>query len=151
KEYPTPAAPLVVLRGVNLKLSPGQRLAVVGPSGSGKSTLLNILGTLDSPTAGSVRIGDVNPFALSAKELARFRSRSVGFIFQDHHLLPQCTALENVLLPRLAFGTTTDQDRASAMELLGPVGLAPRTTHLPSELSGGPPQRAPIARPTLTP
>jgi lipoprotein-releasing system ATP-binding protein len=146
KEYPTPAAPLAVLRGVDLKLSPGQRLAVVGPSGSGKSTLLNILGTLDTPTAGSVRIADVDPFALSPKDLAKFRSRSVGFIFQDHHLLPQCTALENVLLPRLALGTTTDQDRARALDLLKEVGLADRTTHLPAELSGGERQRVAIAR-----
>src|SRR3954464_15284602 len=108
KEYPTPTAPLVVLRGVNLKLSPGQRLAVVGPSGSGKSTLLNILGTLDTPSGGSGRVGGPDPFALAAKALAAFRSRSIGFVFQDHHLLPQCTALENVLLPRLALGKTTE-------------------------------------------
>src|SRR5947208_16799171 len=96
KEYPTPTQPLVVLKGVNLKLSPGERLAVVGPSGSGKSTLLNILGTLDTPSGGTVRVGETDPFALDAKALAAFRSRSIGFVFQDHHLLPQCTALENV-------------------------------------------------------
>jgi lipoprotein-releasing system ATP-binding protein len=146
KEYPTPATPLVVLRGVNLKLSPGQRLAVVGPSGSGKSTLLNILGTLDSPTAGAVRLADVDPFSLPPKDLAKFRSRSIGFIFQDHHLLPQCTALENVLLPRLALGKTTEDDRRRAVELLGQVGLADRITHLPAELSGGERQRVAIAR-----
>src|SRR5438874_4595729 len=83
KVYPTPTQPLVVLRGVNLKLSPGERLAVVGPSGSGKSTLLNILGTLDSPSGGSVLLGGVDPFSLDGKELARFRSQSIGFIFQD--------------------------------------------------------------------
>src|SRR5690242_19869621 len=94
KEYPTPTTPLVVLKGMNLKLSPGERLAIVGPSGSGKSTLLNILGTLDTPSGGSVRVGEVDPFALDAKALAAFRSRSIGFVFQDHHLLPQCTALE---------------------------------------------------------
>src|SRR5258706_2131352 len=93
KEYPTPAQPLVVLRSVNLKLSPGERLAVVGPSGSGKSTLLNILGTLDSPTGGSVRLAGMDPFSLAGQELARFRSQSIGFILQDHHLLPQCKAL----------------------------------------------------------
>jgi lipoprotein-releasing system ATP-binding protein len=146
KEYPTPAAPLVVLKGVNLQLSPGQSLAIVGPSGSGKSTLLNILGTLDTPSGGSVRVGDVDPFALSANDLAAFRSRSIGFIFQDHHLLPQCTALENVLLPRLALGKTTEDDRRRAVELLGQVGLANRVTHLPAELSGGERQRVAIAR-----
>jgi len=147
KEYPTPTTPLVVLRGVNLALSPGERLAIVGPSGSGKSTLLNILGTLDTPSGGSVRVGGVDPFGLDAKALAAFRSRSIGFIFQDHHLLPQCTALENVLLPRLALGaSTTEDDRRRAVELLGQVGLADRVTHLPAELSGGERQRVAIAR-----
>src|SRR3712207_4696276 len=92
KSYPTPAEPLVVLRGVSLSLAAGESLAIVGPSGSGKSTLLNILGTLDRPTAGSVTLGGTDPFALSAAELAKFRATRVGFIFQDHHLLPQCTA-----------------------------------------------------------
>jgi lipoprotein-releasing system ATP-binding protein len=146
KEYPTPTTPLVVLRGVNLRLSPGERLAIVGPSGSGKSTLLNILGTLDAPSGGSVRVGDADPFALDPKALAAFRSRSIGFIFQDHHLLPQCTALENVLLPRLALGKTNEEDRRRAVELLGQVGLADRVTHLPAELSGGERQRVAIAR-----
>ena len=85
KEYPTPGEPLVILRGVNLSMSPGDALAIVGPSGSGKSTLLNILGTLDQPTCGSVRLGDVNPFDLSADQLARFRSERVGVVFEDHH------------------------------------------------------------------
>jgi lipoprotein-releasing system ATP-binding protein len=146
KEYPTPTAPLVVLKGVNLKLAPGDRLAVVGPSGSGKSTLLNILGTLDTPSGGTVRLADVDPFSLDPKALAQFRSRSIGFIFQDHHLLPQCTALENVLLPRLALAKTTDEDHRRAVELLGQVGLAERVTHLPAELSGGERQRVAIAR-----
>jgi lipoprotein-releasing system ATP-binding protein len=146
KEYPTPTVPLVVLRGVNLKLSPGERLAVVGPSGSGKSTLLNILGTLDTPSGGSVRVGETDPFALDPKALAAFRSRSIGFVFQDHHLLPQCTALENVLLPRLALAKTTEDDRRRAVELLGQVGLGDRVTHLPAELSGGERQRVAIAR-----
>jgi lipoprotein-releasing system ATP-binding protein len=146
KEYPTPTQPLVVLKSVNLKLSPGERLAIVGPSGSGKSTLLNILGTLDTPSGGAVRLADVDPFSLDPKELAKFRSRSIGFIFQDHHLLPQCTALENVLLPRLALSKTTDDDHRRAVELLGQVGLADRVTHLPAELSGGERQRVAIAR-----
>jgi len=146
KEYPTPAEPLVVLKGLSLRVSAGERIAILGASGSGKSTLLNILGTLDSPTAGAVRLGEVDPFALSPKELAGFRSRSIGFVFQDHHLLPQCTALENVLLPRLALGKTTQADGERAKELLERVGLSARATHLPAELSGGERQRVAIAR-----
>ena len=147
KQYPTPREPLVVLKGVSLTLAPGQRLAVVGPSGSGKSTLLNILGTLDTPTSGRVRLAGVDPFALSPDELAGFRSKSIGFVFQDHHLLPQCTALENVLLPRLAReGKTTTADAQRASDLLAKVGLTERATHLPAELSGGERQRVAIAR-----
>lgn len=146
KEYPTPAEPLVVLKGVSFSLSPGETLAIVGPSGSGKSTLLNILGTLDRPTRGSVRMGDVDPNALSPAELARFRARHIGFVFQDHHLLPQCTALENVLIPRLALGRVSDADAGRGAELLRLVGLEERARHLPSELSGGERQRVAIAR-----
>ncbi|MDB5171717.1 MAG: lolD [Phycisphaerales bacterium] len=146
KEYPTPAEPLVVLRGVSFSLSPGDRVAVVGPSGSGKSTLLNILGTLDTPTAGTVTLAGVDPFRLSAKELAKFRSTRVGFVFQDHHLLPQCNALENVLIARLATGSVNKTDTDRAAELLKQVGLDDRATHLPAELSGGERQRVAIAR-----
>jgi lipoprotein-releasing system ATP-binding protein len=146
KEYPTPAEPLVVLRGVDLALAPGESVAVVGPSGSGKSTLLNILGTLDRPTRGDVRLDGVDPFSLSANDLARFRGERVGFIFQDHHLLPQCTALENVLVARLAVGPVSKDDSARAAELLRLVGLEGRATHQPAELSGGERQRVAIAR-----
>jgi lipoprotein-releasing system ATP-binding protein len=147
KEYPTPAEPLVVLRDVALDLGPGDSLAIVGPSGSGKSTLLNILGTLDRPTAGSVRLGAVDPFALDETALAGFRSRHVGFIFQDHHLLPQCTALENVLLPRIASeGKAPEGAIARGRELLRQVGLERRERHFPSELSGGERQRVAVAR-----
>lgn len=146
KEYPTPTSPLVVLKDVSFELSPGESLAIVGPSGSGKSTLLNILGTLDHPTAGSVRFGDIDPFALSESALARFRSEHVGFIFQDHHLLPQCTALENVLLPRLARDGKAGDAVGRAKELLRLVGLDQRETHFPSELSGGERQRVAVAR-----
>ena len=146
KEYPTPSAPLVVLRGVSLEISTGQTLAIVGPSGSGKSTLLNILGTLDRPTRGSVRLGDRDPFSLSSKQLAGFRSSRIGFVFQDHHLLPQCTALENVLIAKLASGPVGDSDAQRGRELLALVGLADRAAHLPSELSGGERQRVAIAR-----
>ncbi len=146
KEYPTPAEPLVVLKGVSLELRPGESLAVVGPSGSGKSTLLNILGTLDRPTRGSVTLGGQDPFSLNVNDLAHFRSGRVGFIFQDHHLLPQCTAIENVLVARLAAGKVTKEDSARAAELLHQVGLSGRATHLPAELSGGERQRVAIAR-----
>jgi lipoprotein-releasing system ATP-binding protein len=146
KEYPTPAEPLSVLRGVSLDLVSGDSLAIVGPSGSGKSTLLSILGTLDRPTRGQVLLAGMDPFSLSPNELAGFRSRKIGFVFQDHHLLPQCTALENVLLARLAAGRVGPEDVARGKELLGRVGLADRLTHLPSELSGGERQRVAIAR-----
>src|SRR6478672_311693 len=104
KEYPTPGEPLRVLGGVSFSLSRGQNLAIVGPSGSGKSTLLSIIGTLEPSTSGSVRLNGQNPFALSEAGLAEFRSRRIGFVFQEHHLLPQCTVLENVLVPFLADG-----------------------------------------------
>ena len=146
KSYPTPAEPLVVLRGVSVSIAPGESLAIVGPSGSGKSTLLNILGTLDRPTEGSVTLDGVDPFALSANELAGFRSGRVGFVFQDHHLLPQCNATENVLLPKLAAGKVTGDDAARAADLLRQVGLEGRARHLPSEMSGGERQRVAVAR-----
>lgn len=146
KEYPTPTEPLVVLRGVTLELQAGQTLAIVGPSGSGKSTLLNILGTIDQPTAGEVTLDGVNPFALPPKELAHFRGTRIGFVFQDHHLLPQLSALENVLIPRLALGRVRDEDATRAVRLLQQVGLDGRVAHLPGQLSGGERQRVAIAR-----
>jgi lipoprotein-releasing system ATP-binding protein len=146
KEYPTPGEPLVVLRGVSFDISRGQTLAIVGRSGSGKSTLLNILGTLDRPTRGIVQLGGTDPFAIKGGELAHFRSRKIGFIFQDHHLLPQCTAVENVMIARLAAGRVTETDATRANELLAMVGLSDRAKHLPSELSGGERQRVAIAR-----
>jgi lipoprotein-releasing system ATP-binding protein len=146
KDYPTPSGPLSVLRDVTLRLGPGEALAIIGPSGSGKSTLLNILGTLDTPSRGEVKFGGVNPFKYGARALADFRSRQIGFVFQDHHLLPQCTALENVLIPVLARGRASDQSVKMARELLRRVGLEQRQTHLPAELSGGERQRVAIAR-----
>jgi lipoprotein-releasing system ATP-binding protein len=145
KEFPTRAQPLVLLRGVSLKLPAGDAMAVLGPSGSGKSTLLYILGTLERPTAGQVRFGAVNPFQLPEPELAAFRNRHIGFVFQDHHLLPQCSALENVLVP--TFVGPRDQDpEGRARKLLGRVGLGDRLNHRPAELSGGERQRVAIAR-----
>jgi lipoprotein-releasing system ATP-binding protein len=149
KEFATRAEPLVVLDGVSLTLEGGQSLAVVGPSGSGKSTLLHLVGTLDEPTSGIVRLSDVDPFALGAKELAAFRNANVGFVFQDHHLLPQLSVLENVLLPALAAGSTNEAQRKHALELIDQVGLAERVDHRPAELSGGERQRAAVARALL--
>lgn len=146
KSYPTPAEPLVVLRGVSFDLRAGDSLAIVGPSGSGKSTLLNIVGTLDRASSGTITLAGVDPFSLGSTELACFRAEKVGFIFQDHHLLPQCTAMENVLLPKLAMGRTGRADSDRAKRLLGRVGLSDRATHLPAELSGGERQRVAVAR-----
>jgi lipoprotein-releasing system ATP-binding protein len=146
KDYPTRSGPLSVLRDVNLELERGEAAAVMGPSGSGKSTLLHILGTLDTPTRGRVRIEDTDPFALPERDLAGFRNRRIGFVFQDHHLLPQCSVLENVLIPTLV----AREDRAAidkwARELLDRVGLSDRLDHRPAELSGGERQRVAVAR-----
>jgi lipoprotein-releasing system ATP-binding protein len=148
KEYPTPTDPLVVLRNVSFTLEPGEALAVMGPSGSGKSSLLYILGALEKPTSGSVRVAGEDPFQLGAEALAAFRNRKVGFIFQDHHLLPQCSALENVLIPTLAGGARQAPSQAAerAAGLLERVGLSARAAHRPAELSGGERQRVAIAR-----
>lgn len=146
KSYPTPAEPLVVLDGVDLEASRGESLAVVGPSGSGKTTLLAILGGLDEPTAGSYTLDGVTPASLDEKELAKFRADRVGFVFQEHYLLPQCTVLENTLVPLLSDGSATGEDTDRATELLTRVGLRERLTHRPAQLSGGERQRAAIAR-----
>jgi lipoprotein-releasing system ATP-binding protein len=143
----TAAGSLVVLDGVSLDLaSQDGAVAILGPSGSGKSTLLNILGSLDIPTAGTLTLDGVNPLGLSQTQLARHRAGHIGFVFQDHHLLPQLTAIENVLLARLALGPVREADRQRAESLLEAVGLADRRTHLPAELSGGQRQRVAIAR-----
>jgi len=149
KEFPTRAEPLVVLQGVSLALSSGENLAILGPSGSGKSTLLHILGTLERPTAGRVLLDNEDPFALDEPELAAFRNRRVGFVFQEHHLLPQCNVLENVLIPTLAGGGATPDDLSRADALIQRVGLADRRDHRPAELSGGERQRVAIARALL--
>ena len=146
KQYATRAEPLDVLRGVSLSLSPASNLAIVGPSGCGKSTLLQILGTLETPTSGVVRLGGVNPFQLPEPGLASFRNRRIGFVFQDHHLLPQCSVLENVLLPTIAEGVASSDLVERARELLARVGLERRLDHRPAELSGGERQRAAVAR-----
>ena len=147
RSFPTRGGNLAVLRGVSLSMNAGESVAIMGPSGSGKSTLLQIIGTLDQPTSGTVSLDGVNPFQLPEPELAAFRNRKIGFVFQDHHLLPQCTVLENVLIPTLVTpgldGTATEQ---SARKLLEQVGLGHRLEHRPAELSGGERQRVAIAR-----
>lgn len=145
KDYPTRNGSLPVLRGVSMEMQRGQALAVMGPSGSGKSTLLHILGTLDQPTSGSVRLAERDPFGLSEPALADFRNRHIGFIFQDHHLLPQCSVLENVLIPTLA-SASKPANNDWAKELLERVGLKERMQHRPAELSGGERQRVAVAR-----
>ena len=146
KTYPSPTEELVVLYGVNLEVSAGESLAITGPSGSGKSTLLHILGALDVPTAGKVDLAGTDPFSLDPRALARFRNQKIGFVFQDHHLLPQCTVLENVLVPTLVSGGVTQEKEEWGRHLLEKVGLSSRLQHLPSEISGGERQRAAIAR-----
>jgi lipoprotein-releasing system ATP-binding protein len=146
KEYVTSGGSLVVLQGVNLSLSAGDSLAVMGPSGSGKSSLLFVLGGLERPTSGSVQLRGNDVFAADESSLAAWRQESVGFVFQEHHLLPQCTVLENVLIPRLAGPGTTAEDVARATTLLQRVGLQHRLEHRPAQLSGGERQRVAVCR-----
>lgn len=145
KSYSSPGGTLEILNGVTLQFQRGDAAAVMGPSGCGKSTLLYVLGGLDAPNAGTVTLDGLNPFTLSEREMAKFRNRKVGFVFQDHCLLPQCTVLENVLTPTLVSEERADYV-ARARGLLEKVGLSTRLDHLPSELSGGEKQRAAIAR-----
>ncbi|MDB4778063.1 ABC transporter ATP-binding protein [bacterium] len=146
KEFETLTGSLRILDGVNVELERGQNLAVVGPSGSGKSTFLHIAGSLDAPTGGSVILQNQNPANLNPKELAHFRNRHVGFVFQRHHLLPQLSALENVLIPVLAEGEVDEATTELARELLEQVGLGDRADHRPGQLSGGECQRVAVAR-----
>jgi lipoprotein-releasing system ATP-binding protein len=146
KRYETGGEPVAVLAEVSFELYPGEALAVTGPSGSGKSTLLHLLGTLDRPTSGRLLIAGRDPFALAEPELARFRNAAIGFVFQDHHLLPQYSVLENVLLPTLAFPGKERAAEDRARRLLARVGLAHRLAHRPAELSGGERQRVAVAR-----
>ena len=138
--------PLEILSDVSLTLAAGENLAIVGPSGSGKSTLLAIFGTLDEPTTGKVTLDGIDPTTLDEKALAQFRSQQIGFVFQDHHLLPQCTVIENVLVPFLADGRAGAEQVALAEKLLERVGLSERCLHRPAQLSGGEKQRVAIAR-----
>lgn len=145
KSYQTSSGALSVLADVNFALARGQAAAITGPSGSGKSTLLYVLGGLEAPTAGTVMLDGQNPFTLSAAALADFRNRQIGFVFQDHCLLPQCSVIENVLVPTLV-GGSDDQRVDRARLLIDRVGLTSRLDHRPAQLSGGERQRVAIAR-----
>lgn len=149
KQYPTPRGPLTVLSDISLSLAPGDAAAIMGPSGSGKSTLLYILGALEPPTRGTITLDGRNPFELDAAAQATFRNEQIGFVFQDHCLLPQCSVLENVLIPTLVARASNDASNDAmrrAHALVEQVGLAERADHRPAALSGGERQRAAIAR-----
>ena len=146
KTFETRGGHLTVLEDVELELGAGESVAIMGPSGSGKSTLLHILGTLERPSAGTVRLAGRDPFAMSASQLAGFRNAQLGFVFQDHHLLPQCSALENVLIPSLVRTGNRAEAAERARGLLERVGLGERLDYRPSDLSGGERQRVAIAR-----
>ncbi len=145
KEYPTPSGPLKIVSDVSLSLSQGDALSIMGPSGSGKSTLLYIMGALEPPTSGTVTLDGRDPFQLKVKDLAAFRNQEIGFIFQDHCLLPQCSVIENVLTPTLVSAKDDDYFER-ARSLLDQVGLADRLDHRPAELSGGEKQRVALSR-----
>jgi lipoprotein-releasing system ATP-binding protein len=146
KSYPTPQGALDILSDVSLTLRRGEAVSIMGPSGSGKSTLLYIIGALEPPSSGRVTLDRQNPFQLKERELAAFRNKEIGFVFQDHCLLPQCTALENVLTPTLVAPSANGDDAERARSLLAQVGLEGRHTHRPAELSGGEKQRVALAR-----
>lgn len=148
KSFPTPTGRLDILRNLDLNLAPGDAVAVLGASGSGKSTLLNIFGTLDRPDSGKLNIAGIQPDSLGPDQLARFRNEKIGFVFQEHRLLPQLSALENVLIPAMA-GWVEGNFSQKARELLDRVGLGSRLNHRPAELSGGERQRVAIARALL--
>ena len=137
---------LDVLKGIDLDIAQGEIVSIVGSSGAGKTTLLQLLGTLDQPDQGEVTLDGVNPFRLSSNELARFRNRQIGFVFQFHQLLPEFSALENVIMPALIAGKTVNESRTRGMELLERLGLSERSGHQPSALSGGEQQRVAVAR-----
>ncbi|HEV7902505.1 MAG TPA: ABC transporter ATP-binding protein [Pyrinomonadaceae bacterium] len=146
KAYATPRGELPILSNVSLSLRRGDAIAIMGPSGSGKSSLLYVVGALEPPTSGTVTLDGQNPFTLPERQLAAFRNRQIGFIFQDHCLLPQLTVLENVLTPTLVAGETNGDVLERARGLLDAVGLTARSEHRPAELSGGEKQRVALAR-----
>jgi lipoprotein-releasing system ATP-binding protein len=145
KEYPSPRGTLRILSEISLSLSRGEAASIMGPSGSGKSTLLYIVGALEPASSGTVTLDGQNPFQLTTRQLAAFRNRHIGFVFQDHCLLPQCSVIENVLTPTLV-SENSDNAEERARELIKQVGLQDRISHRPAELSGGEKQRVALAR-----
>jgi len=150
KDYPTPRGALRILSNISLSLSRGDAVSIMGPSGSGKSTLLYIMGALEPPGSGTITLDGQNPFQLKEKELAAFRNREIGFIFQDHCLLPQCSVLENVLTPTLVSASRSNDVVERARGLLAQVGLSERLDHRPAKLSGGEKQRVALVRALIT-
>ena len=146
KQFPTPTGSLQILDGIDVVIQPENNLAVIGPSGSGKSTFLHIVGTLDHPSGGEISILGQDPSVLNEHQLAEFRNQNIGFVFQDHHLLPQLTARENVVIPAIAQGKANRSHQDRAAELLTSVGLKDRMDHRPNQLSGGERQRVAVAR-----
>jgi lipoprotein-releasing system ATP-binding protein len=146
KVYTTPASQVVVFEDLNWTIPEGQLVAVIGPSGAGKSTLLHLLGGLDRPTRGVVLFGGANIFDLNPAELAQFRNRRIGFVFQFHHLLPEFTVLENTMMPGIIRGAPREETESAARKILERVGLGPRLTHKVGEISGGEQQRVAIGR-----
>ena len=138
--------PLQVLKGIDLHINKGEVVSIVGPSGAGKTTLLQIIGTLDKPDAGEVWVDGINVTGLSAKKLSDFRNRHLGFVFQFHQLLPEFTAIENIMIPAFIAGQKTSEAKKRAEELLSFMGLEGRAKHKPNELSGGEKQRVAVAR-----
>jgi len=146
KSYGAGESRVDVLKGISIKLGKGETVALLGASGAGKSTLMHILGALDRPTSGRVFYEGEDIFTKSETQLATFRNRKIGFVFQFHHLLPEFTALENVMMPAMINGTAKNDALSAARTILGEVGLAHRVTHKPGELSGGEQQRVAVAR-----
>ncbi|HAU0179355.1 TPA: lipoprotein-releasing ABC transporter ATP-binding protein LolD [Legionella pneumophila] len=146
KSYHDGTSRVEVLKGVDLAITKGDRIAIIGPSGSGKSTLLHLLGGLDKPTSGAITLGDINWQKINEKQRCQLRNQQLGFVYQFHHLLPEFTALENVMMPLLLAGMAVKDAEEKAINMLEQVGLKPRLAHKPAQLSGGERQRVAIAR-----
>jgi len=146
KSYHNDGIEVPVLKDISFSVNPGEVITIMGPSGIGKSTLLNLIGTLDYPDSGEIIYNGINPFSLTEKEIARFRNKTVGFVFQFHHLLPEFTALENVMIPSIIYRYNPENAKNISIEMLERVGLGHRINHRPSALSGGERQRVAVAR-----